>query len=114
MAKKKNVNYLDLVPKHSENHKWDTNEQNIVTIYVENKGLFNRIAQRFFHKPEVSQIHLDELGSFIWQQIDGKRTVYDISQSVKAEFGDKCEPLYNRLVQYTKTLEDYGFIEIKK
>jgi hypothetical protein len=45
--------------------------------------------------------------------MDGKRTVYDISQLVKEEFGEKAEPLYNRLVQYVRNLESYGFIKLR-
>lgn len=63
---------------------------------MENKGAFNKVAQTLFNKPKVSQIHLDEMGNFIWPLMDGKRTVYDISQLVKEEFGEKAEPLYNR------------------
>ena len=71
------------------------------------------MAQTLFNKPKVSQIHLDEMGNFIWPLMDGKRTVYDISQLVKEEFGEKAEPLYNRLVQYVRNLESYGFIKLR-
>ena len=54
------------------------------------------------------------MGSFIWPLIDGKRTIYDIALLVKEKYGDKAEPLYNRLVQYMRNLEDYGFITIVK
>ena len=54
------------------------------------------------------------MGSFIWSLIDGKRTIYDIALLVKEKYGDKAEPLYNRLVQYMRNLEDYGFITIVK
>jgi len=115
---KKNVNndgnYLDFVPVHNETIKYKTNEEGNVTLFVENKGIFNTIAQKLFKKPRISQIHLDEMGNFIWPLIDGTRSVYDISELVKAQFGEKAEPLYNRLVQYFKTLESYGFVTFKK
>ena len=52
------------------------------------------------------------MGNFIWPLIDGKRNLIEISELVHEEFGDKAEPLYNRLVQYIKTLEAYGFITV--
>ena len=33
-------------------------------------------------KPKVSQIHLDEMGNFVWPLIDGTRTVYEIAELV--------------------------------
>jgi len=116
-AKSKNYNdgnYLDFVPVHNETIEYKTNEEGNVTLFVENKGIFNTIAQKLFKKPRMSQIHLDEMGNFIWPLIDGTRSVYDISELVKAQFGEKAEPLYNRLVQYFKTLESYGFVTFKK
>lgn len=115
MAKKMvpSKNYLDYIPLHG-NLQYETDDKGSVTLFVENKGLFNKIAQLFFKKPKISQIHLEHMGSFIWSLIDGKRTIYDIALLVKEKYGDKAEPLYNRLVQYMKNLEDYGFITIDK
>lgn len=109
----KHENYLDLVPVHREQQKAETDDNGKVTIYVENKGLFNRIAQIFFRRPAVSQIHLDEMGNFIWPLLDGKRTVYEIAALVREAFGDAAEPLYNRLVTYLRTMEQYGFIRME-
>lgn len=109
---KKADNYLDYIPVHNENYKFQVDSDGKITIFVENKGLFNRIAQKFFKKPKISQIHLDEIGSFIWKHIDGKNTIYDIGHFVKEEFGKRAEPLYNLLVYYMKVLENYGFIVI--
>ena len=116
MKNKNNVplkNYLDYIPVHSEKYSYSISDGGNVTIYMENKGSFNKVAQTLFNKPKVSQIHLDEMGNFIWPLMDGKRTVYDISQLVKEEFGEKAEPLYNRLVQYVRNLESYGFIKLR-
>lgn len=114
MAKqrKKTDNYLDLIPVFHETHTWDQNEEGIVTIYIENKGMMNRFAQKFFHKPKVSQVHLDEMGSFILPLIDGQHSVNDIALLIKEHFGEKAEPLYNRLITYMHTLESYGFVKM--
>lgn len=107
-------NYLDYIPKHNESLKWEKDEDGRVTLFVENKGFFNKFAQLIAKKPKISQIHLDEMGDFIWPIIDGKKSIYDISLLVKEEFGDKAEPLYNRLVQYMRNLESYDFIMLIK
>ena len=111
-AEKQSANYLDFIPKIKEDLRWEKTQKD-VTIYIENKGVMNRIAQKVLHKPKVSQIHLDEMGTFIFPLIDGMKSVYDIAPLVKEEFGEKAEPLYQRIVQYMRTLESYEFIAMK-
>ncbi len=108
------VNYLDFIPIHNEKFRFEISEDYKVTIFQENTGAFNWIAQKLFKKPRFSQIHLDDMGNFIWPLMDGKRNLLDIAALVKEEFGEDAEPLYNRLVQYVKTLESYGFIVFDK
>lgn len=106
------ANYLDYIPKHSEKYEWKADGKDGITIFVENKGVFHFLAQKFLGKPKVSQIQLEEMGSFIWLLIDGKRSIGEIGVLVKEHFGEHAEPLYSRLVQYIRNLEDYGFINV--
>jgi len=110
MAKKKGENYLAYVPAISEKNTWDAGEDGIVTIHMVHTGFYDRIAQKFFHRPRVSHIRLEEYGSFIWQLIDGKRNVGEIALQLKEQYGTKVDPLYDRLVQYMKILRNNGFI----
>ena len=103
-------NFLEKIPKHSSEIGWNSEEDNLVTLSIENKGFFNKIAQKFFKKPKISYIHLDELGSFIWRQINGKKTVHLIGESVEEFFGEKAHPLYERLLKFFQILESYNFI----
>ncbi len=103
-------NYLDLVPQINEGLNWNKDENGIVTLEIENTGLFNRIAQKIFKKPKISYVHLDELGSFVWLLIDGKTNISDMGVSVKEHFGEKAEPLYEKLVKYFEILKSYNFI----
>ena len=82
---------------------------------MENKGLANRIAQICFGRPKVSHITLEELGSFIWQQIDGEKSILQIGELVQEAFGEKAEPLYERLAHVFGTFiarSDYEFLGI--
>lgn len=112
--KQPQANYLDFIPYQNPAINSTIDDKGNVTILKENKGFFYFLTQKLFKKPRVSQIHLDEMGNFIWPLMDGTRTVFDIANLVKQEFGEKAEPLYNRLVTYITTLESYGFIQINK
>lgn len=107
-------NYLDFVPMKRESHPFSVNDKGEVVIQVENRGMFHWIAQKLFGRPRFTQVHLDEMGNFIWPLIDGTKTIYDISVMVREKYGDRAEPLYNRLVQYFETMKSYGFIYYKK
>ena len=115
--KKKQVisqNYLEKIPAHPAHIPFTTNEHGTVTLAVENKGAFNRLAQVLLRKPKTSYIHLDEHGSFVWQCLDGKKSILAIGEDVKAHFGDAAEPLYERLATFFKILDSYGFVEWKE
>ena len=106
-------NYLDFIPVPQRDLQFETVDGK-VTIFQENTGFFNRVAQKFFKKPKVTQIHLDEMGNFIWPLMDGERNIGDIALLIKEEFGEKAEPLYDRVVKYFQTLMGYGFVEYKE
>lgn len=107
-------NFLEAIPVRAEDITWSVNEENIVTLAIENKGIFNKIAQKLFKKPKISYIHLDEMGSFVWPIIDGQANLIEIGKKVEEHFGEKANPLYERLAKYFKILESYGFIKFIK
>lgn len=113
MIRKNKENYLDKLPERNEKLHW-SEEENIVTIHLEHTGFYSKLAQKFFHTPKKSDVHLDAYGSFVWKQIDGKSTIFDIGQSVKDEFGQDAEPLYERLSKFFYILNQEKYIRFKK
>lgn len=107
------TNNLEKIPVISEKLSFRQNKKGLVTIDIENKGFFSKIAQRLFHKPKISHIHLDEMGSFIWLSIDGEKTVREISLALEESFGDRAKPLFERTSRYFGSLYEYGFIKWK-
>ena len=107
--KNKNVrNYIDYIPEI--NKKWEITDDGFVEITVENVGVFHTIAQKLFKKPRFSFIKLDEYGSCVWQQIDGKKTIYEIGQVLKSEHKKAAEQLYERLSTFFEILERNQYI----
>ena len=107
---KKQENYLDYVPVISSRNGWDVKEDGKVTVHMVHKGFYAAIAQKIFDRPRVSHIDLDEQGSFVFQQIDGKRTIGDIALLVKEKFPEEDSPLYARLIKYMQILRNNRFI----
>ena len=113
MKNKNNENYLEKIPVKSEKIGWNQDEEGKVTLEIENKGVFNRIAQKLFKKPKISYVHLDEMGSFIWPIIDGEKNIIDLGKEVESHFGEKANPIYERIAKNFRILESYNFIKFK-
>lgn len=113
MGKKREVisgNYLEKTPLRRPDIDWSTDEEGVVTLHIENKGKMNRIAQKLFKKPKVSHVHMEEIGSFLWPLLDEDKNILQLGELVKEHFGDKAEPLYERLAKYFQILDSYNFI----
>ena len=93
--------------------KWQSDKDGIITLNIENTGVFNRVAQKLFKKPKISHIQLDKMGSFIWPLLDGEKDIMALGVLVKEHFGEEAEPLYERLAKYFQILDSYHFIEWK-
>lgn len=107
---KEQENFLDYIPKHNALFEFRENHVGNIEVKVQNKGFFNKVAQVFAKRPKFSYIELDEFGSFIWREMDGQKSVYEIGQQVKQEFGEKAEPLYERLSEFIKILHKNHYV----
>ena len=112
--KKKTViskNYLERIPFRPHEINWKQDEEGVVTLEIENRGFMNRVAQKLLGKPRISYIHLDEMGSFLWVILDGEKSILDLGVLVGEHFGEKANPLYERLARYFQILDSYGFVK---
>ena len=107
-------NYVEHIPVICEDKPWEVLEAGLVEITVENTGFYNLIAQKLFKRPRFSFIKLDEYGSFVWQQIDGQRSIYDIGQSLGSTHSGASNQLYERLCKYFGILKSHNFITFKE
>lgn len=98
---KSNEDVLNIIYKIFDNLEYEVDKDNIVTILQKQ----DHKVQKFFRKlkfriPEYKKISLDEYGSWIFLQIDGKKNVKDIGQSLEIKYGDEVHPLYERLLLF--------------
>lgn len=109
--KMKKDNFLDQIP--TVNKEWKFLKDGMVEIKVENKGFYNTLAQKLYKKPRFSYIKLDAYGSFVWQQIDGKKTIYEIGQLLASEHEGAADSLYERLAKYIGILARNKYVVLK-
>ena len=109
---KKKENYLDKIPYIPEDRKWEL-KGGIVYVTQINKGFYNSIAQKLFKTPKTSQNknQIKRMNSLSVNYFN--RSIYDIGMLVADKYGEKANPLYERLSQYIKTLDNLGFIQFK-
>jgi hypothetical protein len=67
--------------------------------------------QKRLRKPHI-RVALDEIGSAVWQLIDGRRTVVEIGEELERRFGEKLHPTHERLGMYFGILRRNRFVEI--
>ena len=92
MKKKDSKNYLDFIPEKNPEIEYETGEDGIITVLIEWKGFYHKLAQRFFRRPRVSEIKL-----------------HAISKELEAEFPSMEQPL-TRLIKYLEILHDNHLI----
>lgn len=103
-------NFLDYIPKRNSRYDYRMNQRGNVEILVPNRGILNRICQILFKKPKVTYVELEEMGSFIWQAMDGEKDVYELALLEREKFGERAEPVYERLSAYLKVLRSCNYI----
>jgi len=110
--KKNSDNFLLYVPviKHTE---WIEKENKVFLLFHYNRPI-ERLAAWLVRKPRTTDMKLDKLGSRVWKLIDGKKTVYDISQCLLNNYGDEYEPVYDRLTMYLRYINKKGWIRFEK
>lgn len=113
MAKKDKykLNLLDCTPVREPDLKWTEDENGIITLHRVHNTLTDRLAHAVTKKPlRQSHITLEEFGSFLWKNMDGRTTLGELANLLKDEFGDSIEPLYPRLEKYIVTLKNNKLI----
>ena len=59
--KKQDINYLDLIPETNQSIRWHRDLKQRIILEIENKGMFNTIAQRFLASPSASILRIVRL-----------------------------------------------------
>ena len=98
---KDNEEILNLKFRICDNVNYKIDGNGIVTVFEKQ----DHKIQKFFRKlrfkiPLYKEITFDEISSEVFTQIDGIKTVKEIGESLEVKFGDKINPLYERLLVF--------------
>ncbi|MBU3110059.1 PqqD family peptide modification chaperone [Clostridium lacusfryxellense] len=103
---KNNADVLNMIFRISDNLEYEVDKDNIVTILEKQEHMIQKLFRKLkFRIPEYKKTSLDEYGSCVFLQIDGKKTVEDIGESLVAKHGDKVKPLYERLLLFLNHID---------
>jgi len=101
-----NEEVLSIIFKISHGLEYEVSTDNIVTILEKQDHKVQKIFRKLkFRIPGYKKISMDEYGSYIFLQIDGRKTVKNIGANLEANYGDKTYPLYERLLLFLNHIE---------
>jgi len=103
---KNNEEVLNLVFKKSESIEYEVSEDGIVSILEKQ----DHKIQNFFRKlkfriPTYKKMELDVYGSYIFLQIDGKKSVKELGEKLEEKYGEESHPLYERLLLFLNHID---------
>jgi len=113
LQQNRELNLWELIP--IRKFEFEKSENELVTILIpkfKNKFLVQHLMPRL--KYPYIKIKLDEIGSAVWLEIDGKKSVGEIAENLEARFGEKIQPIEERLSKFLTQLKMHQFIDFKK
>ncbi len=106
------VNLLDLIPEKTiQSEEKPDGKITILKPKFRNKLVVKYVLPKL--KNPNFKVYLDDFGSFVWKQIDGKSTVAQIGDELKNNFDKDVDPVYERLSVFVQSLFKYKFIHYK-
>ena len=107
------INYLELTPVRNYDHVVE--DTGLISVLVPkfdikwlDKIMSKIIKSRFF------KAKLDEFGTETWLEMDGTKSVQSVSEHLQKKFGDKINPVEERLTKFLSELYKYNFITFKE
>lgn len=100
-----NSDALSLIFKVSDKINYEINDNTVTILEKQNHPIQNFFRKFKFKIPFYKKIKLDKYSSFVFLQIDGKRTVEEIGENLERTYGEDSHPLYERLLVFLNHIE---------
>lgn len=102
---------LAYIPKRSSID-WEEKEGLIKLKVPKFEGNFGKSFCNLVRKENYFEASLDKIGSIVWKNCDGKKSVEDILKILKKEF-PKEENIANRLYLFLQQIDNLGYIDLR-
>ena len=112
MAAKEKINLLEVIPFRSA--PFTTKKESDGTIVIAFPRFKYEWMQRFLLPKGMSSdihVHLEEHGTAVWEQIDGKSTIREIIEKLADHFNHE-ENYESRILAYFSQLQKDGFVKL--
>ena len=76
-------------------------------------GKIGRWLRKRLKNPDYF-VHLDGFGSFVWNLCDGEKQVREIGKFLQEKFGDKVDPVNERLSHFFRQMEKSKLIAFRE
>ncbi len=117
MSKKRKANreqiiaeWLHLFPITQMEYERDDNNR-IVVLVPHNDNWLTRTILPNPKKP-AKKVHLDEVGTFVWERCDGNLSIAEICDHLHNEFGEKVNPVEERTVMFVQQMFQAKFLKV--
>jgi hypothetical protein len=105
--------FLGFVPVRKD-FEWSTNKDGLIELKVPKfKSNFGKSFCKAIKKDDVFVANLDKIGSIVWTNCDGERTVKHILDKLKKEFPDE-KNIDQRLFLFLRQVHSLNYIELLK
>ncbi len=104
------VNLLDVTPRREV--LWEEDGGGLVTLVPERPKVRGprSLGRWMAYMMAPPRIRLDDVGSYAWLRLDGETTVRGVAGEVREQFGDRVEPVEQRLGQLVRLLRHERFV----
>ena len=104
------TDFMNVYPVRNCNH--ELNNGFVTILFIKKK--LNLIERIFFKKisSKPYKIDLDEIGSFVWNLCDGKKTVEEITEISKRNFGERIEPAEERVEKFIRQMNKNKLVSL--
>jgi hypothetical protein len=106
-------NLLALVPERTKDYV--LRDDGLVDVIIPRfgDGRVAKVLETLIKRTPIL-LKLDEIGTLTWHLCDGKHTVEEIGDQMDRTFGQRVEPVYDRLALFFKEMERRELIRWKE
>lgn len=109
---KPNENYMKFIPRIIEDSPYEIYPDEEIVITILPDGPMNRIRKIFKLKIKERKVRLDQYGKFLWNRIDGAKTIENLLDAVVEEFHEDKLSLCGKIIVFFEILKYYNFVDM--